>query len=476
MAVRMKEPDADQVYFCENSCPASYSGCLDEDGSSMTEQEIAEFIRYSNPRLYEKLKGVRFTSSHLPCDDHPESDDIFGDGNTTASSSDVDCPYEVDFTSPSSSGPYPAAGPIVLEGRYHFTFYQHCEPRIVYCCSSPTCPNPRNVIPVGNYFAIVRDTALYEDDDRLTDYNRVAYYCLDCLDCIEEVVDREEHPGHGQKIGAPLVDGAQPDRNLILHKAQEIYPELRPKDFFFIRIPSEDEPESELGKASNSKMAVRLRRQKQLEIHRIAEELREKQLTAVYRMSDRMPKSDPFGLRISGPLESQPYRERYKKQGLEWINRLEGFEVKDAQDKDRATTNHAPASDLEMVDVPVCYCREPADDEPMLRCQSASCMLGPIHFRCSGLDRLLLDTDEYWCGYCVSDFTGDTKQIRGNRVLGDGISGSENGLSISDVEIGDADSGDMASGDEEDDSEVEHHHMPSAYGFVAVNRFRSQGE
>ncbi|OQU98772.1 hypothetical protein CLAIMM_04502 [Cladophialophora immunda] len=494
--VRMKEPDADCVYFCENSCPSSYSGCLsDDEGSSMTEQEIAEYIKYSNINLYERLNGVRIPSSYVPGDDDDDPQgprDTAGDENENGGvpagiqeapasltcatdlkaqyetgSSDADCPSETDLTYPSSPGSGLAAEPIVL-GRYHFTFYQHCEPGTVYCCSSPTCRNPRNEIPVGNYFGIIRDEAMIEEDDQPADYNRVAYYCLDCLD---EVVDREEQLEKGQKMVPQLVDGAQPDKSLILNKALEMYPTLAEKDFFFVRVPSEEgAPEIELGAASNSKKMIRLRRQKQLEIHRIVQDLSQRRFTALYRLSERNTKVDPSGLRILGPLESQPYRERYKKQGLEWINRLEGSEVRKAWSYEGTPAmNQSSVPDLRTGDLPVCYCREPAGQEPMLHCQSASCMLGPIHFRCSGLDQLPLETEEYWCDYCIRNTTDDTEQVSGDAMVGNYTSKGENDMDETDVETEDGASGSTASGDEEEDNEIESEIAPPAHGFVAVN-------
>lgn len=71
----MRTHDDNGVYFCENSCATSYSGCLDED-SALNEQAIAEFIRYSKPPLYQKLNGVCFASSYLaPGDGQDEGDD-----------------------------------------------------------------------------------------------------------------------------------------------------------------------------------------------------------------------------------------------------------------------------------------------------------------------------------------------------------------------------------------------------------------
>lgn len=67
MDVRRKSRDDKWVYFCQNSCLTSYSGCVDEY-SSLTEQGISEFIRYGNPSLYEKLQGLQLPSSHLNSD------------------------------------------------------------------------------------------------------------------------------------------------------------------------------------------------------------------------------------------------------------------------------------------------------------------------------------------------------------------------------------------------------------------------
>ncbi|EXJ68453.1 uncharacterized protein A1O5_08245 [Cladophialophora psammophila CBS 110553] len=484
--VRMKDQDADFVYFCEDSCHTSYSGCIDGD-SSMTEQEISEFIRHSNPSLYETLNSVGIASSYLPCDEDQEPIDPSGDKShmstevireTSGSlfyetgtifdhatrSSDADCPSETDLTSDFNPGSRHAAEPVVL-GRYHFTFYQHCEPGIVYCCSSPTCPNSANVIPEGEYFAMIRDEALSEGNGQLTDYERTSYYCLDCLD---EVVDREQRPETMQKMVSQLVDGAQPDRNSILLRALQIYPTLEKKDSFFLRLCFEGESDLEPGNASNSKKVIRLRRQKQLEIQRIENDLEQQRFKAVYRIK----KANPSGLRILVSPDTQPYRDRYKKQGLQWVDRLR--QLKEARRiAGRPAARHTSASDHDSGDMLVCHCREPADEGPMLRCRSASCMFGSIHFRCSGLDRLPSETEYYWCDYCKSDFTGDTEKVCGTRMPEKCISKTENDL---DVETGDGDlRGSIYGGGEVDNDDKGDIVSPSP-GFVAVNHVVSKGK
>jgi len=64
----MRSRGDDWVYLCDDTHPTSYSGCVD-DASAISEQEIAEFVRYSNPELFKKLEGVRLASSHLHSDD-----------------------------------------------------------------------------------------------------------------------------------------------------------------------------------------------------------------------------------------------------------------------------------------------------------------------------------------------------------------------------------------------------------------------
>lgn len=64
--------DQDLVYFCENACLSSFSGCIDED-STMTEQDIVGYILHSNPKLHKKLNGLRLPSSHLSSDENQYS-------------------------------------------------------------------------------------------------------------------------------------------------------------------------------------------------------------------------------------------------------------------------------------------------------------------------------------------------------------------------------------------------------------------
>lgn len=75
MVFELDPEEEDGVWMSDTTCRRSFSGYLDDE-FTMTEQEIADFIRHSNPQLYERLNGLRAASSHLRSDDDsdPEND------------------------------------------------------------------------------------------------------------------------------------------------------------------------------------------------------------------------------------------------------------------------------------------------------------------------------------------------------------------------------------------------------------------
>ena len=62
--IRARIGEALGVYFSDSSSPDSFAGHI-EDGESMPEGEINDFVRYSHRELYERLGGMPLGSDHL---------------------------------------------------------------------------------------------------------------------------------------------------------------------------------------------------------------------------------------------------------------------------------------------------------------------------------------------------------------------------------------------------------------------------
>jgi hypothetical protein len=66
-AIRARAKQDHGIYFCSNSSNKSYAGYADAQ-ECMPEAEIADFIRYGNQDLFEKLNKMPLESSHLAGD------------------------------------------------------------------------------------------------------------------------------------------------------------------------------------------------------------------------------------------------------------------------------------------------------------------------------------------------------------------------------------------------------------------------
>ncbi|KIV81571.1 hypothetical protein PV11_03746 [Exophiala sideris] len=424
----MRSRGDDWVYLCDDTHPTSYSGCVD-DASAISEQEVAEFVRYSNPELFKKLKGVRVASSHLRSDD--EVEDAAADEQGQAVKVDSQLRRTLsqhDTTKAASTEESPSAikeaglplctaseGAEELDDTEHFVMLdEHCvfslkyhtDPDVTYYCSYPTCQHTMNIIPLGDIYGVYQtsngNSALHPNDPTAV---------LFCQNCIQELLKRAEE-GQTHEIPPQFVDGSC-DRQFILKAAEKIHPSLTPKQSFFSYLP--EGPTLEPGEGSNSVKGLRRRRQKQYEIDGVLRRLREDHhLRNLRRMHKRQVK--PAQLRIQTPFDIEPYRERYKKQGLEWSDRTE-------QDGERrasktSSTHEEVARDIvdgsvEDNDASTCYCGEPNDSRGMVQCSSNSCMFGRVHLRCSGLSKMLDVSERYLCHNCTG---GDPVVLRRRRT------------------------------------------------------------
>ncbi|EXJ95126.1 hypothetical protein A1O1_00245 [Capronia coronata CBS 617.96] len=407
---RQRTADPDWAYFCENACLSSFSGCVDED-STMTEQEISNYILYSKPELHERLDGIPLPSSYLPTDEYnngrlSEQHQRGGDIDRTMSSSlheqpggtaEVSVSQSVDDNQlqPIETNAEGQAFEFVFDG-YRFALHRHSDLDMVYCCSYPTCRNPMNVIPLGECYGSVTDEASNQSRTYFEEYPRTVYYCFDCL---EQVLNHEFEIEMAHEILPQLVDGTH-DNEMTLELAEKLHPLLDSKKFKWMYFPQE--PPLTPGKDSNSKKGSLLRRQKQYEIERIIKDL-EGQLVGKeeYLMPTRDAGSQSPDLRIHKRHDLSPFRDRYKKQGLEYCDLHDHSESGGSDAKKRPhTPDGAGRHDSSALR---CFCTEPPDDDGMVHCSSTSCMFGAIHLRCSGLDNVACAQEGFVCKYCKVD-------------------------------------------------------------------------
>lgn len=281
----------------------------------------------------------------------------------------------------------------MLDERYVFTLKYHTDQNATYHCSYPTCQHQMNIIPLGDIYGVYqasRENNVSSDDPETV---------LFCHDCIQELLMLAEE---GQAYANPphFVDGAC-DSQSILDAAERIHPSLTPKQSFFTYLP--EGPTLEPGEGSNSVKGLRRRRQKQYEIDRVLRRLREDRRVKILRQKHR-PQVKPSGLKIETPSDIEPYRDRYKKQGLEWNDRTEQGEerkLSKTTSPNDGRTEGVVDEVLEDDDASTCYCREPNEAEGMVQCSSHSCMFGWIHLRCSGLIKMLDVSEKYMCHSCT---------------------------------------------------------------------------
>lgn len=249
---------------------------------------------------------------------------------------------------------------------------------------------------MGDTFGSVADNQQKQDSHSIG--TNAVFYCYDCLDQIMDEYNTTlilQRPPNA-------FDGAVSDfRGEILQVAEKLHPGLEPKTLRWMYFPQR--PPFDHGVESNSRNGLRLRRQKQYDIERIVKDAEEvdRWHTLMLNTSNQ---SD--SLVLSARLDLPPYREQYRKQGLEWADRSASA---------RDSLNIARTNDIkeegvcrpnELARSSSCFCREMPDHGLTVQCSSRLCMFGKIHLRCSGLDHIPLDDEQYYCGFCRDDIVG----------------------------------------------------------------------
>ena len=190
---------------------------------------------------------------------------------------------------------------------------------------------------------------------------------------------------------------------------------------------------------SNSDQAILLRDAKHQEteatLHllcRVAYIQEARQLSHSYSMGE-LP-----SLKISRPTDLPRRQERYKKQGLTeydgrvWRSLLPATHFQDASAasatvgmKDESAEQLVPQVER------FCHCYEPDDFKGMVQCSAEFCLVGWVHLRCSGLPRLPVKNETWFCSQCSPLFGPGTFDpalsltpelvVESNRVLRSGV-------------------------------------------------------
>ena len=120
-------------------------------------------------------------------------------------------------------------------------------------------------------------------------------------------------------------------------------------------------------------------------------------------------------LRTSRPADLPARRERYKKQGLgEYDLRVYRSSLSanhNQDDKAVSTTANIDGTDSGRPAPPVkmsCLCREPDGVEAMIKCSAEFCLSGWVHLKCSGLPRLPIRDETWFCEECSTLFGSGT--------------------------------------------------------------------
>lgn len=226
---------------------------------------------------------------------------------------------------------------------------------------------------------------------------------------------------------------------------------------------------------SNSVEAIKLRSHQATEIVRTLQ-----QAEKLEKHISRRENSASPTLMISPPPGMPPAEERYKKQGLTKSDKW-GKKKGDLITETQTCSSIKPRL-RHKDEARYCYCHEPGEPSQMLKCCSDKCLIGWIHFECSGLKGPPYLTDNFFCHYCSdhsSAIKSPTKVSTGHSTpvipspvivdsecnkcredLNDCTSGDE--LHSDALETND-------SQDEEDEEEEEEPYTLSPGGFQSVN-------
>lgn len=330
--------------------------------------------------------------------------------------------------------------------------------RICHRCST-ACGGLTYIIPHESTSLSMADNV--ENDLQETRTNSV-YLCLDCV----QLASPSEPAGENERKVFPYnIDGAC-EKDQIMEAAEKLHPLLKQKEVFCIYLP--EGPTLEPGKGSNCKQGLRLRRQKQYDVIKIHEELGK--INSGHNCQHIDLNNDELGLRILSPVLFEGYRESYKKQGLEWKNRMDHVKDLEVEHISESECEDEPKSGmtkrvLEEIRA-TCYCDKTLFHEKMIRCSSASCLYVWLHLRCAGLTEIPQDCEDYLCPRCT-----ELAAERLESSFEDGPIHRSSSVGCSEGYEASISGNEQSSGDEElaQDGAENGQYVSRASGWVAVN-------
>lgn len=356
------------VYFAGDSSSESWAGVIGDD-YDMTDDQVNDYIKTTKPELFDKLHGMRFSSSDIPLSFKPMRDLRRLEDMDTENRSRNQSGYQGTIS------------------RYASAISEKLRPSIERARGS---------------------TSNFAQPPRNVDQRQVLL---------------ESHQEHNQD--QLKLDGvAQRD---ILSAAERLYPKIGPAKTAPLSFRDRNtEPDPAFKYLPNSKQALDRRALKQLEINETLAEVSkyEKALknakSQLRQLELRSPSPDASVL-ITRPVYMEPRDDRYKKQGLTAYDREKYTK---ALRRTEASSHSAPVKDFSGK-LLFCYCREPDNGREMVRCSRDWCPVGWFHLDCTGLDRLPFLNEEFHCCYCsddlgplVSDELLDRRPYCGNELAG----------------------------------------------------------
>lgn len=337
----------DIVYFGGESSSESWAGVIGDE-YDMTDEQVNDYIKSTKPALFDKLRGMRFSSSGIPLSFKPmrdlrRLDSMKLERQDWGLTSQL---YTTSLEEPTTSKPGSFANKACRNASY-----------------------PQNPLRNENQHQVFQ-----EEDDQ------------------------------SQYQDQLKLDGV--DQATVLSAAERLYPKIKPAKTTPASFRDKNvTPDHAFKHAPNSKQALDLRALKQLEINETLAEVSkyEKALKAaksqLHRLNIRSLSPDASVL-ITRPHYMEPKEDRYKKQGL---TRYDRAKYTESLRRD-ALNAPAPVKDMSK-NLLFCYCREPDDGREMVRCSKQWCPVGWFHLNCTGLDRLPFLNEEFHCCYC-SDGVG----------------------------------------------------------------------
>jgi hypothetical protein len=136
--------------------------------------------------------------------------------------------------------------------------------------------------------------------------------------------------------------------------------------------------------------------------------------------------SEDVDMRVYREPHVENYKQRYKKQGLEYVKR------RPAHLHENPVSPKIERQHREVIfDALICCCREPEGGDDLVVCNSDACMIGVFHARCVGLQDLAEDGSSVLCPYCNKNQTWDDHNFVATLIDDTGNLNEEDAASLS---------------------------------------------